>query len=86
MKLNIGTIFSGIISFGFTSGCGSDIDPFAKEDDDDKKYNVCKYSNDEGVTNDNCVTAISENGTCEEGLVKVTSSKPANDYSCVVDL
>lgn len=86
MNFSILKAIAAFISLGYIGGCGTKLDPTG-EDKDKKSYEVCKYSNEDGVITDNCAFAVLEDGTCGESrAVKVISEKPANEYSCATDL
>ena len=80
-------------------GCGideklqceiSDIECQAKlptpSTDKNEQYEVCKSTDSDGNTHDNCVDALQDNGECSENRLKVKSDKRASEYECLMDL
>jgi len=72
-------------SLSSLSSCGQYLDSGGLSDSS-KQYEVCKAKLKDGGVSDNCVSEILEDGSCPNGRVKVKSEKPADEYSCLVEL
>lgn len=76
---------AAFISLGYLGACGTK-SGLTGDSGDKKSYEVCKHSNEDGTTYDNCAFGVLEDGTCGERALKVVSEKPANEYSCMTEL
>jgi hypothetical protein len=68
------------------SGAKATENSTSKEFEKQVSFEVCKYKNTDGSLSDNCVYAVLKDGTCGDAGLKVKSEKPADQYTCLVEL